>query len=84
MSMDACSWDLICSQPAFWIGLLCDENSLNKSSEIVEGWTQDDREYLGKIAKDGLSGNFKDGKILDIAQRLFEISKKRLENREIF
>ncbi len=83
-SMDACSWDLICSQPAFWIGLLYDEDSLNKSNEIVEGWTQDDREYLNKIApKDGLSGNFKDGKILDIAQRLFEISKKGLENRNI-
>ena len=42
--MDACSWDLICSQPAFWIGLLYNETSFNKAQELVEGWTT---EYSG-------------------------------------
>ena len=35
-SMDACSWDLICSQPAFWVGILYDDEALNKCNEIVE------------------------------------------------
>ena len=82
--MDACSWILICSQPAFWIGLLYDENSLNKTQEIVEGWSQNDRDYLNKnTPKDGLSCRFKEGTILNIAQNLFEISKEGLERRNI-
>ncbi len=83
-SMDACSWDLICSQPAFWTGLLYDENSLNKTQEIVEGWSHQDRDYLNKnTPKEGLSCRFKEGTVLNIAQNLFEISKEGLERRNI-
>ncbi len=83
-SMDACSWDLICSQPAFWTGLLYDETSINKAQEVVESWTQEDRNYINKfVPKDGLQTQFKDGTILDIAQKLFEISKQGLEARNI-
>ena len=83
-SMDACSWDLICSQPAFWIGLLYNDTSFSKAQELVESWTQDDRNYINKISpKDGLQAQFKDGTILDYAQKLFEISKQGLEARNI-
>jgi len=83
-SMDACSWDLICSQPAFWIGLLYNETSFNKAQELVESWTQEDRNYINKVApKDGLQAKFKNGTILDIAQKLFEISKQGLNSRNI-
>ena len=83
-SMDACSWDVICSQPAFWIGLLYSEASFDKAKELVESWTQDDRNYINTVApKEGLKAKFKDGTILDIAQQLFEISKQGLDNRNI-
>ncbi len=83
-SMDACSWDLICSQPAFWIGLLYNETSLQKAQEVVESWTQEDRNYINKVApKEGLQAEFKDGTILDFAQKLFEISKQGLNSRNI-
>ena len=83
-SMDACSWDLICSQPAFWIGLLYNETSFNKTQELVESWTQEDRNYINKVApKNGLQAKFKNGTILDIAQKLFEISKQGLNSRNI-
>ncbi len=83
-SMDACSWDLICSQPAFWTGILYEENSFNKAQEIVESWSQDDRNYINKVVpKKGLNAKFKDGNILDIAQKLFEISKQGLDKRNI-
>ncbi len=83
-SMDACSWDLICSQPAFWIGLLYNETSFNKTQELVESWTQEDRNYINKVApKDGLQAKFKNGTILDVAQKLFEISKQGLNSRNI-
>jgi len=83
-SMDTCSWDLICSQPAFWIGLLYNETSFNKAQELVESWTQEDRNYINKIApKHGLQAKFKNGTILEIAQKLFEISKQGLNSRNI-
>ena len=83
-SMDACSWDLICSQPAFWIGLLYNEKAFDKAQELVESWTQDDRNYINKVAPmEGLQAKFKDGTILDVAQKLFEISKQGLEARNI-
>ena len=41
-SMDACNWDLICSQPAFWIGMLYVDEILDKVKEVTEGWTNED------------------------------------------
>ena len=83
-SMDACSWDLICSQPAFWTGLLYNETSFQKAQELVESWTQEDRNYINKVApKEGLQAKFKDGTILNVAQKLFEISKQGLNSRNI-
>ena len=83
-SMDACSWDLICSQPAFWIGLLYNDKAFDKAQELVESWTQNDRNYINKIAPmEGLKAKFKDGTILDVAQKLFEISKHGLNARNI-
>ena len=83
-SMDACSWDVICSQPAFWIGLLYSDASFDKAKELVESWTQDDRNYINTVApKEGLKAKFKNGTILDVAQQLFEISKQGLDNRNI-
>ena len=83
-SMDACSWDLICSQPAFWTGLLYNQTSFNEAQELVESWTQEDRNYINKVApKFGLQAQFKEGTILDTAQKLFEISKQGLEARNI-
>ena len=83
-SMDACSWDLICSQPAFWIGLLYNKQSMNKVNEMTQEWTQDDRDYINRVVpKYGLQTKFKDGIILDVAQKLFDISKDGLEKRNI-
>ncbi len=83
-SMDACSWDLICSQPAFWIGILYNDESFDKVNEMVEGWSQDDRNYINSIAPEqGLQTKFNNQTLLEIAQKLFEISKSGLEKRNI-
>ena len=83
-SMDACSWDLICSQPAFWTGILYDELSFQKAQDLTESWTQEDRNYINKIAPiDGLKAKFKNGTILDIAQSFLEIAKQGLDRRNI-
>jgi glutamate--cysteine ligase len=81
-SMDACNWDLICSQPAFWVGMLYVDEILDKVNEITEGWTNEDRYYLNqRVPEEGLQTKFKQKKIIDFAQEFYELSKKGLEKR---
>ena len=81
-SMDACNWDLICSQPAFWIGILYDTEIMDSVKSICEGWTKEDREYLNKkVPEQGLQTKFKNKKIIDFAQKFYELSKKGLMRR---
>ena len=83
-SMDACSWDLICSQPAFWIGILYNDEAIEKANELVEDWTQNDRTLINSLVPEqGLQTKFKNTNLLDIAQKLFEISKLGLDKRNI-
>ena len=35
-SMDACNWDLICSQPAFWVGILYDSEIMDTIKIFVK------------------------------------------------
>ncbi len=81
-SMDACSWNEICGQPAFWTGLLYDNNCLDEIYDMVKEWTNDDRMYLyNNVYQKGLSTPFKKGTVLDIAKVLLKISLKGLKNR---
>ena len=84
-SMDACNWDLICSQPAFWIGILYDDEILDKIKEITEDWTEEDRQYLNqRVPEEGLKTVFKERKLIAFAQYFFELSKKGLKKRNRF
>ena len=81
-SMDACSWDMICSPAAFWTGLLYDEESLNKALNLMHDWTHEERLFLNlDVPKNGLNTKFRDIIILDIAKRLLEISEEGLKKR---
>jgi len=84
-SMDACNWDLICSQPAFWVGILYDDEILDKIKEITEDWTEEDRKYLNqRVPEEGLKTVFKERKLIAFAQDFFELSKKGLKKRNRF
>ena len=81
-SMDACNWDLICSQPAFWIGILYDDEISDKVKEITEDWTNEDRYYLNqRVPEEGLQTKFKQKNLIYFAQEFYELSKKGLKNR---
>ena len=81
-SMDACSWNEICGQPAFWTGLLYDKDCLDEVYNIIQEWTNEDRLYLYKsVPQKGLATPFRNGKVLDIAKILLKISKRGLKNR---
>ena len=81
-SMDACSWNEICGQPAFWTGLLYDQDCLDEVYNICSKWTNEDRLYLYKnVPRCGLETSFNNEKILNIAKHLLKISLQGLKNR---
>ena len=81
-SMDACSWNEICGQPAFWTGILYDNDCLDEVNNIIKDWTLEDKFFLYKNAPIyGLDTPFKKGKLIDIARLLLKISQTGLKNR---
>ena len=80
--MDACSWNEICAQPAFWTGILYDQDCLDETYSIVKEWSNEDRFYLyNNVLKYGLDTSFKKGKLLDLAKKFLRISQRGLKNR---
>jgi len=80
--MDACNLDLICSQSAFWIGIIYDDEISSKINEITEDWSAEDREYLNKrVPEKGLQTEFKGKRLISFAKEFFNLSKKGLVKR---
>ncbi len=83
-SADSCSWSGLCSIPAFWTGLLYDEESLNHVLDITKDWSFSDvnNAYLD-AAKNGLNTNLRNKPIYQLAKNFIAIAKKGLDNRAI-
>ncbi|KAJ6810863.1 glutamate--cysteine ligase, chloroplastic [Iris pallida] len=43
---DGGPWRRLCALPAFWVGLLYDEVSLQKVLDMIADWTKEEREML--------------------------------------
>jgi glutamate--cysteine ligase len=43
---DGGPWRLICALPALWVGLIYDQQAQAEALDLIQGWSQDDREYL--------------------------------------
>ena len=83
-SADSCSWSGLCSIPAFWTGLLYDEESLDIITDLTKDWNFNEvnSAYL-EAAKNGLNTNLKNKPIYEHANTFISIAKKGLENRGI-
>ncbi|MEE4210656.1 MAG: glutamate--cysteine ligase [Parvularcula sp.] len=79
---DSGSWGRICALPAFWVGLLYDEESLTKAWELVADWTPEERRALRvAAAKDGMHGQVGRIVIKDIASAALALSRDGLRRR---
>jgi len=83
-SADSCSWSGLCSIPAFWTGLLYDEESLNHVHDLTKDWKFEEvnNAYLD-AAKNGLNTNMRNEPIFEHANKFIEISKQGLVRRGI-
>lgn len=79
---DGGPWQGICALPAFWVGLLYDQDSLDQAWQIVNDWTLEERSNLRKnVNRLGLNTPFRNQTVLDIAKELLKISTDGLVNR---
>ncbi|KAL5551646.1 hypothetical protein UlMin_001822 [Ulmus minor] len=79
---DGGPWRRLCALPAFWVGLLYDEISLQNVLDMTADWTQEEREMLrNKVPKTGLKTPFRDGYLRHIAEDVLKWAKDGLDRR---
>ena len=80
----ASSTEMITALPAFWIGILYDDEALDKAYDMIKDWTNEDREYLRmQAAINGLQTEFLGTTIQEIAKNALALSELGLKNRHI-
>ncbi len=80
---DGGPWASLCALPAFWVGLLYDEEACNRASDLIADWTQDEHEYLRReVPRQALATPFRDGTVQDLALEALDISHGGLRRRE--
>ena len=82
---DGGAWGKLCALPAFWVGLLYDQNALDEAWELVKDFDDETREGL-RVASSrlGFEGCVGDIKILDLARKVLVIADEGLKARARF
>ncbi len=81
---DSGSWDTICALPAFWVGLLYDDEALAEAEALVADVTADDVMAARlSVAKDGLRGQLGHHRVADLAKKTVDIATQGLRRRNI-
>ena len=79
---DGGPWRRLCALPAFWVGLMYDQSSLDAAWDLVKGWDAETREMLRVAASvDGLQAQAGNVKMHDLAREVLAISEAGLAAR---
>ncbi len=79
---DGNPWRRICGLPAFWVGLLYDEDTMSEAEELTADWTNAERQKMREeVPKTALNTPFRDGTVMDIAKKCVDLAHKGLANR---
>ena len=82
---DGGPWSRVCALPAFWTGILYDEEILEECNNIIKKWSVNDiKNFYDCVRKNGLKASDPNGKsILDITKRILELSSNGLRKRNV-
>ncbi len=76
---DGGPWRRLCALPAFWVGLMYDQSSLDAAWDMVKDWDGETREALRVAAsEDGLQAQVGGIKMHDLAREVLAISEAGL------
>ena len=79
---DGGPWENLCALPAFWVGLLYDNQALADAENYVSDWSFDELSQLrNEVPKTALKTRFRNNSVQDIALDILEISKAGLHRR---
>jgi glutamate--cysteine ligase len=78
--------EMIKALPAFWVGILYDDQSLDAAYEMIRDWTLEEREYLRLMTpQKGLQTPFMNGttNVQEIAKNCLKLAEEGLKRRNI-
>lgn len=79
---DAGPWRRICALPAFWTGLLYNDDALAEAEELISDWSMEERaELAANVPKTALQTPFRGKPLKELAGQLVEISAQGLAKR---
>lgn len=80
---DGGPWRRICALPAFWVGLLYDEEALDAADALTRSWTYEDVLAMrDAVPAQGIDMPFGAGTLRDVARDVLAISRLGLKNRK--
>lgn len=79
---DGGPWRRLCALPAFWVGMMYDQNALDAATDLHKGWTPEFREALRVAAsKEGLHAQVDGVRMIDLATECVAIAEQGLRAR---
>ena len=76
---DGGPWRRLCALPAFWVGMMYDQTSLDATTDLIKGWTPEFREALRVAAfTDGMAAEVDGVKMIDLARESVAIAERGL------
>ena len=79
---DSGPWARICALPAFWVGLLYDEDALAAAWDVAKDWSREEREQLrDDAARLGFKARIGGRSVQDVALEVLAISREGLRRR---
>ena len=79
---DAGKWEMICALPAFWVGILYDDENLEHLWKETSSWQENDilNLYL-EVPYKGLNSNFINSPLYEHGKNLLNLANKGLQKR---
>ncbi|MFN3548784.1 MAG: glutamate--cysteine ligase [Mesorhizobium sp.] len=80
---DGGPWRRICALPAFWVGLLYDDEALDAAEALTRSWTYEDVLAMrNAVPAQGIDVPFGAGTLRDVGRDVLAISRLGLRNRK--
>ena len=81
---DGGPWNRLCALPAFWVGLLYDDQSREAAWNLIKDWTPEEHQTLrNEVPRQALNTPFRNASVGSIALDALEIAHKGLSRREV-
>jgi glutamate--cysteine ligase len=79
---DGGPWRRICALPAFWVGLLYDDEALSAAEELTRDWGYEEVLALrDAVPAKALAAEFRSRSLFDVAREVLTISRNGLKRR---